>query len=399
MRRGGMRTNKAMSASTFNIADYAGKGFAKKRGRALPFLPEHVYVDRAVADHPTTLRILERVGGAVVDVVDDVSFLKQPRDLSVAKRRMILTAHKGRAFKMCQGVGEGHLCCHYRVLDLVSGCPMECSYCILQDYLANNPVTTVHVNLEDILGQVSSFLEQQSKRFFRIGTGELSDSLALDPLIDCARTLVTFFASKHNALLELKTKTAFVDHLLDVKHSNKTVISWSLNTPSIIEAEERGTASLDERFAAARKAADAGYGVGFHFDPIVLGTDLHTSVSQYVEVVDRLLDAVPLRSIAWVSLGLLRFPPSLTQAAMRSFPKTHIFDGEIVPAGGKMRYPRFLRSQAYRPIWDRLVAKLPAHKLYLCMETAPVWRRIDARVSSNSCIEKRVCNMEFIGGD
>jgi spore photoproduct lyase len=95
-------------------------------------------------------------------------------------------------------------------------------------------------------------------------------------------------------------------------------------------------------------------------------------------------------------MGLLRFPPTLRPVAMKSFPSTRIFNGEIVPAGGKMRYPRFMRAGAYRPIWERLAAKLPIHKLYLCMETRPVWKGVDANVASNSCIEKRVCNMEFI---
>lgn len=364
--------------------------------QSLPFMPEHVYVDRAVSDHPTTIRILDRLGGVEADVVDDVKLLKQPKDLSVAKRRMILTAHKGRAFKPCQGASEGHLCCGYRVVDLVSGCPMECSYCILQDYLANNPTTTVYVNLEDVLSDVGAFLERNPRRFFRIGTGELSDSLALDPIIDYARTLITFFAGKQNAILELKTKTALVDHLLDLKHSNRTVIAWSLNTPSIVEREERGTASLGERLDAAGRVARAGFGVAFHFDPIVLGADVETDVGEYIGVIDRLLESVPANSIAWVSLGLLRYPPSLPARAMKSFPDTKIFSGELVPTGGKVRYPKFIRGRVYKPLWDRLGAKLPERKIYLCMETPQVWKGVGPGVSSSGCIEKRVCNMGFL---
>jgi spore photoproduct lyase len=382
--------------STLKVVPFTRRRGSRK-GASLPFTPEHVFVDRAVSDHPTTLRILDRLGDVEVDVVDDVKLLKQPKDLSLAKRRMILTSHKGRSFKQCQGTGEGHLCCGYRVLDLVSGCPMECSYCILQDYLSNNPVTTVYVNLEDILADVGSFLERNSRKFYRIGTGELSDSLALDPIIDYARTLIKFFASKPNAILELKTKTVLVDHLLDLKHSGRTTIAWSLNTPSIIDTEERGTASLDERLDAARRVAEAGFGVAFHFDPIVLSADVEADLIEYMEVVDRLLNRVPADSVSWVSLGLLRYPQTLPEHARRSFPDTRIFSGELVPAGGKVRYPKFMRSKVYKPLWDRLVARIPAQKLYLCMETPPVWKRVDEGVNSNSCIEKRVCNMEFIG--
>ena len=42
-----------------------------------------------------------------------------------------------------------------------------------------------------------------------------------------------------------------------------------MNTPAVIHAEEHGTASLDDRIATARKVADHGIKVGFHFHPIV----------------------------------------------------------------------------------------------------------------------------------
>ncbi|MFH1829394.1 MAG: radical SAM protein [Pseudomonadota bacterium] len=362
----------------------------------LPFKPDYVYVDREVADHPTTLRILNRLSDVEVDIVDDVKRLKRPHDLADAKRQMILTAHMGQAFKPCQGMSEGHLCCGYKVLDLVSGCPMECSYCILQDYLSNNPVTTVFVNLDAILAQVTAFLNSHKDRFFRIGTGELADSLALDPIIDYASVLIPYFASKRNAILELKTKTSFVDHLLHLKHHNRTVIAWSLNTPSIIESEERGTATLDERFEAAQKAAQAGFGVAFHFDPLILSGSLPQDVAQYSTVIDRMLDEVPVNSIAWVSLGLLRYPPSLPGHAAKNFPQSRIFAGELVPVGSKVRYPRFIREEFYKPLWEKLCNKLPQRKVYLCMETPSVWKKLDSNVTQSSCIEKRLCNMESI---
>jgi spore photoproduct lyase len=362
----------------------------------MPFWPQRVFVDRAVADHPTTLRILNQLRGAEVDVVEDVRLLKHPQDLKASKQRLLITEHRGMPFKPCQGIGMGHLCCGYRVLDLVSGCPMECSYCILQSYLANNPVMTVYVNLEQILSQVSEFLATRPREFFRIGTGELGDSLALDGLTDFARVLIPFFAGKRNAILELKTKTAAIDHLLDLEHRNRTVLAWSVNTPEIIASEERGTASLEERFAAAQRAAAAGYGVAFHFDPMILTNRMEEEIAAYQSVVEQMLTAVPASSIAWVSLGLLRYPPDLPSFTFRRFPETRLFTGEIVPIGGKMRYYRFIREQVYRPIWQRLRAKLPAHKIYLCMETPEMWSRIDPTISSSCDLERRLCPTETL---
>lgn len=358
----------------------------------LSFDIDQVWVDRAVADHPQTLLILNRLKGISIDVVDDVGALRRTRDLSEAKRQLILTAHRGEAFKPCQGITPHALCCNYRVLDLASGCPMDCSYCILQSYLANNPVTTVYVNLEEILARLASFLAAHPNRCYRIGTGELADSLALDRLTDVASILIPFFAARKNAILELKTKTAAVDHLLRLAHGDRTVLAWSVNTPEIIASEERGTAPLDERLAAAQRAAAAGYGIGFHFDPIVL-TRGALDIEPYLAVADRIFEAVAPHQIAWVSLGLLRYPPELADIATRRFPRTTIFTGELIPAGNKMRYLRFIRESAAQRLWEHLAAKLPLHKLYLCMETTAVWEKVDPSIATNACIEKRLCSI------
>jgi len=360
----------------------------------LPFIPEKVWVDKEVKDEPMSGRILDRLAGVSVEYIDDVQTIKRTPKLDEGKRQMVLTRHKGCAFKQCQGMPyeqpPEHLCCRYRVLDLVSGCPMDCSYCILQQYLENNPIITVFVNLDGVLGEVGQFLDSNRDHFFRIGTGELSDSLALDPITGHAEELIPFFAQRSNALLELKTKTDFVDHLLSLKHNGHTVISWSVNAEHIIKTEEIRTASLDRRLAAARRCTDAGYLVGFHFDPIVMIKGNDEELDAYVRVVDRIFDAVDPDRVAWISLGLLRFPHSMKAIVQRRFPQTRIFSGELVPAGGKMRYARFLRAEYYRPIWDRLMKYLPPEKIYLCMETESVWSKLDRCIKCNEDIEKRL---------
>lgn len=372
-------------------------GTQKKKG--FPFAIEQVWLDREVSDHPQTIRILNKLGDVPVDIVEGARTVKHRQNLKAAKRQIFLTAYRGRAFKPCQGAGDFHLCCGYHVIDLVSGCPMECSYCILQSYLANNPVTTVYTNLDDILEDITTTLMKNPRRFFRVGTGELSDSLALDPVTDYASVLISFFASKRNAILELKTKTAFVDHLLGLKHKNHTVLSWSLNTDEVISSEERGTASLDERLRSAQKAQAAGFGVGLHFDPIIVSRGVAEDAESYLSVVAKTLEMLKPRQISWVSLGLLRYPTDLPSRAMERFPDTKIFTGELVPIGNKFRYPRFIREAIYRPLIEKLRTKLPSHKIYMCMETQTVWGAIDPSITTSAGIERRLCNTETIAFD
>ena len=66
-------------------------------------------------------------------------------------------------------------------------------------------------------------------RSFRVGTGELADSLAFDSLTGISRDLVDFFAARENLTLELKTKTDEIENLLDVDPRGRVLVSWTLS--------------------------------------------------------------------------------------------------------------------------------------------------------------------------
>ncbi len=332
---------------------------------------DQIWIDKEALLYPTTHIIRERFSGVPADVVGDVHILKHPKNLDLAKRQLILTINKGVSFKPCQGMAEGVVCCGYHTIDLASGCVCDCSYCILQHYLANNPMTTIYVNIEEILGGVKRHLEENPDRRFRIGTGELSDSLAYDHITDYSKIIVSFFATVANAEFEFKTKTTNIKNLLGLKHGGHTVVSWSVNPQGIIETEERGSASLIERLGSAKKCVEAGYRVGFHFDPMI---NYEGWEGDYKEVVDEIFKHVPPESVAWISLGSLRFPPTLKTIAEKRFPASKVFCGEFIPANGKMRYFRPLREEMYRKLRAFITEKAPRVTPYLCMETPTVYQ-------------------------
>jgi len=327
---------------------------------------DQIWIDKSALIYPATYTILERLKGVPYDYVDDARSLKHPKEYGLARRQLVITLNKGISFKPCQGMCEGVVCCGYYTIDLASGCMCDCSYCILQHYLANNPLTTIYVNVEEILSMVKRELSLSPSRHFRIGTGELSDSLAFDDITGYSKILVNFFALQTNATFEFKTKTVKIDNLLGLKHKGKTVVSWSLNPEGLIASDEKNATTLEQRLGAAKRCVQAGYSVGFHFDPIIhySGWEL-----DYKATIDRIFDFVPASALAWISLGTLRFPPALKVAAEKRFPSTRIFCGEFIPANGKMRYFRPIREDIYRKMRGWIREKAPKIEPYLCMET------------------------------
>ncbi len=289
------------------------------------------------------------------------------------KNRLVVTRHRGDFLKRCPG-SEGQVCCNYFVINFASNCPMECSYCYLQDYLAQNPALKVFSNVADLREEVHRFLSQHRRSFFRIGTGEITDSLALDPYIGFSDEIVPFFCEQPNALLELKTKSDCVDRLLRYDPRGRVVVSWSMNPQRVIDADEHGTASLAERLEAARRCQEGGYRVGFHFDPML---EYPGWEEDYREMVETIFARVDHRRVAWVSLGVLRTTPSLKRIMRRRFPTTRLLTGEqILCPDGKMRYFQPLRVSMYRKMLRWIRASSPTVFVYLCMETREVWNQV-----------------------
>jgi spore photoproduct lyase len=251
---------------------------------------------------------------------------------------------------------------------------MECSYCYLQSYL-NFPYMIIYANVDDLLGELDSVFKADPGTFFRIGTGELADSLALDHLTGYSVPLVEFFATTPNAVLELKTKSDCVSRLMGLSHNDGTIVGWSVNTEFVQEREEHKTVSIEGRLGAAEVCVENGYRVAFHFDPIVHYPGWR---EDYSRVVDRIFDRIPASSIAWISLGALRMTPDLKEMMRLRFKKSFLPLGELVPGGdGKLRYAKPIRLALYQHLLDAIRGKggeLPA--VYACMERPEVWSRV-----------------------
>lgn len=345
------------------------------------WLPSALWIERGEEDSDLARRLRERLPDVPVRIVDDLNTAEPAGDFAEGKRRLVVKRHRGTFLQHCPAGTPGLVCCNYLVVSFASNCPYDCSYCFLQDYLANNTAIKAFSNVGDGLAEIDAVLRAHPDRTFRIGTGELADSLALDHLTALSRELVPFFAERPNGLLELKTKSACIDNLLDLEPKERTVVSWSLNATRIMAAEEDGTANLEERLQAARRVQAAGYKVGFHFDPIIAHADWEEGYRQVIERVFRRLDT---RRVAWVSLGSLRMTPRL-KAAIKARPHPSlVLTGELVPGpDGKARAWRGLRVKIYRRMLDwlrQLDANMP---VYICMEPPGVWNKVLGRTPSD----------------
>lgn len=327
--------------------------------------PSRVLVERAAAGDPLVATLERNMPRAVFRVVEELERATRmdPDVLEVVRFR-------GRFLKPCPGTRH-YCCCGYRILHFGTQCTLGCTYCVLQAYL-NHPNLRLFSNTDEMLGELERTLAAHPRHLFRIGTGEFTDSLLLDPCTGLSPSLVNAFAGRSNAVLELKTKTDFIENLEGVGHGGNTLLAWSLNAPSVCRREESRAAGLQRRLDAARSAQEWGYFLAFHFDPMIHHPGWREG---YGEVLDRLFDAVDPSRVVWISLGALRFMPELGRIMRARHPRSPLPYGEFVRGlDDKMRYFRDIRVELYRFMVERIRTADPELCVYLCMEGLDVWR-------------------------
>jgi len=330
-----------------------------------------VIVEDGVSESSLTREILTRSPGVHVRADRDVESVEYGHKEEPGKDTLRLVSYKGEFLKPCPGTRE-YICCGYQILNIGTNCPLDCSYCILQSYF-NEPGLRVFVNLEENIRRVLKAIDSEPQRIFRIGTGEFTDSLALDPIMCWSKFLVPLFSKRKNAVLELKTKTTHVQGLLSSGHRDRIIVSWSLNSPYISAREEHGADSLEKRLKAARRCQEQGFALGFHFDPLIYHPGWKEEYLKTLDLMDKFIDP---GGIIWISLGSFRFMPALKSIIRKRHPGTCVLNGEFVRGlDGKMRYFKPLRTDMYAFMRENLEKWHPNPGLYLCMESDDVWQK------------------------
>jgi spore photoproduct lyase len=346
----------------------------------MKFELDAIYIEEGVRTGALARRIIGAAPpGVAVNYVADAREVARPvaneaDSFGAGKRRMAIMRRRAPFLMACPAGSSEFACCGYLVLTLASNCPMDCGYCFLQEYLADNPGFQVYANYADAFDELERLRRSSPGRGFRVGTGELADSLAFDSLTGMSRDLVEYFAGRPDLTLELKTKTDEIENLLAIDPKGRTLVSWTLSPERVFQSTEHRTAAPRARIEAAQRVLAAGYRVAFHLDPIIAYTGAERD---YLELIGNLFDAIAPERIAFISMGGLRMTPALRAAARRRFPDDPMLVGEEVLApDGRYRTFTPLRLKLYAALSDRIKQSGANLQTYLCMESASVHRRV-----------------------
>ncbi|MCP3868298.1 MAG: DNA photolyase [Gammaproteobacteria bacterium] len=291
------------------------------------------------------------------------------QSLSAARTKFVGVEKDHLGLGYCPVASPRTRCCNLMTLDVVDNCGYGCNYCSIQSFFDPH-----QVSMDRNFAEKLAALPIDPNRTYHIGTGQSSDSLmwgnsggTLDALID--------FAEKHpNIILELKTKSANVGHLLKRRPPANMICTWSLNPPPVIANEELGTAPLDKRLKAARKLSDQGTLVGFHLHPMIRYDDWDLG---YPALIAGLQKMFAPDEVAMVSLGTLTFIKPVIRQIREQGMKSQILKLPLVEADGKLSYPDEVKLEMFSTAYESFSQKWRQEVFfYLCMENHRFWKPV-----------------------
>jgi len=240
---------------------------------ARSYKPEKILLWRKVSKHPEAHRIIEFFPHAQIEVIDQQRFVHTPdktmaQALISGKKTLMIGATQSFVGNFDGGLGNNVRCCPYfKLVPISNGCPYYCTYCypafIYRKYA---PYIKININYQTMFTRIRKTMQNTNGRC-HFNLGEMLDSLALDHITNLSTMLIPFFADFQKSYLMLLTKSSNISNLLNIKANNQTVVSWSLNSPDIIDLHEKGTANLAKRINAAQKCQQHGYRIRYRIDP------------------------------------------------------------------------------------------------------------------------------------
>lgn len=337
------------------------------------FQPDIVYIEHTVRDLETTAAIVDRLAGIEVREIDSFQSMGldhlplNPR-FKQEKQGLILAQKKGELVKEVQRDLFREIPNEYYIIHSF-GCPSDCQYCFLYDYLPHQ-MPTLFVNVDDMLHSIEETINSRSQEKLIFHAGEFSDALAYDHITHLSQPLVELFAKYDHATLEMRTKSNNVSNLLGVRHNGKSVISWTFSPQRVVQLFEYQTATADERIEAARQCQEHGYPVALRLDPIVRYPGWERG---YRALINKMAQRLQPELISDCHLGVFRYTPGLWRVIRDRFPNSWLRMQESVPSSdGKYRYFKPLRLEMYRRIIGWLREAFPELHIELCMESPEV---------------------------
>lgn len=348
------------SEQIVRLCEFAGS-FYMEYGKKHPF--HHVYIERKLEGQKEWERILAKLQGSRpvwINHYKDI-FNRKNQSLTIQKcsPALVLAKKEGRLIypgsKECQSFGNEY----FYYTSSIMNCLFDCEYCYLQGMYPSADVVAF-VNIDDIFAETDALLSQHP---VYLCVSYDTDLTALEGLMGYCRRWIDYAAGEENLTLELRTKAAVPESLMEYcreKECENIIFAFTL-TPEMVQLSyEHGTPSVEVRLASIKQAADRGLKVRICFDPLIVEDE---AAKAYAGLIRELFGKVSQDSIYDVSLGEFRVPADYMKRMRKRRPDSKLLSRSFVTEGRSCCYGR-AGDELIAAVEEMLKEYLPAEKIF-----------------------------------
>lgn len=325
-----------------------------------------VYYEREIKDHPRAQNIIRRAGKQAVLIECEnyqEIFNLNSQNFRIQKQNpaLILAKKTGNlVLPTPAGFGIGGAANYY--FSHMLNCLYDCRYCFLQGMYPSAHYV-VFINYEDFGGAIEKILQKHAQEQVYFFSGYDGDSLAFEQVTQFLQYFLPFFANNSRAILELRTKSANVQSLLQTSPIPNVICAFSFTPESIAQKLEHKTPPLSKRLQAMSALAAAGWKIGLRLDPLI-AADNFTEL--YEELIAAIFNCVPIHNIHSVSLGPLRFPEKMFKKIIKLYPREPLLAQPLQRRERHYSYTEEREIKMKQAVTECLQKYIPEKLLFEC---------------------------------
>lgn len=330
-----------------------------------PFF-SHIYVEKAVQDHPRTRRILQSFPHAAIISIDHYKdiFCRKGQDFIQQQRsqNLILGKKQGNLIyegaPVCQSFGNEYF--YYTSCSM--NCIYDCEYCYLKGMYPSGNIV-VFVNLEDIFDEIT---KQLKKHAMYLCISYDTDLMAMEQLTGYTTEWISFAKTQTDSgrrlKMEIRTKSA--DIRFWQKHTPVPGIIYgiTLSPQMIIDSYEHKTPALHQRLNSAREAIQRGFPLRLCFDPMIYCKDWE---QEYSKMLKQVFEKIPMEKLEDISVGTFRVSQDYLKKMRKKQPGSAVVQFPYQNDGGVYHYSDELTKKMEQFLVNSLKSKIPENKIFL----------------------------------
>lgn len=321
----------------------------------------HIYVEKAVWEHPVTKKILKKFPNAVkieIEHYKDI-FCRPGQNIALQNQvpMLVIASKTGRLLykgaPVCQSFGNEY----FYYTSCVMNCIYSCDYCYLKGmYPSGNLV--IFVNLEDIFAELEYIL-QEHKVYLCISYD--TDLMALEDLTGFVEDWTKFCEKNPNLTIEIRTKCGRTDLWNRFMPKKNVIFAFTLSPEEIQQKYEHRTSSLTDRIKCADLAMKKGFLVRLCFDPVLYCPDWKV---QYQEMLYQVFETLDMKNLYDVSIGSFRISQDYLKKLRKVMPDSAIVQFPFENDAGVYHYPKKLMAEMEQLLTCQLQKWLPKEKIF-----------------------------------